>query len=256
MTDWDHVATQAVAHRPRNRTRTTTALERVTRFLTTHPDAWVSWSGGKDSTTVVDLARQVNPNIRTCFFDSGLEFPETVEYVHGLANDWQIQLHVEKADPTALDVLVASGGWDHAAPVPLDPPDLHDVLITGPSARCHTRFGPANMWGLRAAESRSRTVHLAPTNGQTGRLDGTFTLGPIWDWEDEDVHAYLASRKIPLNPVYAKLASLGATGRSLRVGVAFDGTNLEHGRATWVARGWPDLWARITTALPRAREWR
>lgn len=254
-TDWDAITAQAAWHHPQTRFRADIAAQRVRDFFTAHPDAWVSWSGGKDSTTVLNLARQVNPKVVACWFDSGLEFPETVTYVHDLADRWGIRLHVEPAAPTALQVMVASGGWDHTAPVPLDVPDMFEALINGPAGRCHDKYGPAHMWGLRAAESRARTVHLAPTGGITTRTNETVTAAPIWDWQDQDVLTYLTGQGIPVNPVYDKLTALGATGRSLRVGVAFDGTNLEHGRATWLARGWPDLWAQICAALPRAREW-
>ena len=37
---------------------------------------YISFSGGKDSTVLLDLVRQVNPNIPAVFVDTGLEYPE------------------------------------------------------------------------------------------------------------------------------------------------------------------------------------
>ena len=47
---------------------------------------YISFSGGKDSTVLLDLVRQVNPNIPAVFVDTGLEYPETKEFVKTLDN--------------------------------------------------------------------------------------------------------------------------------------------------------------------------
>lgn len=40
----------------------------------------VSFSGGKDSTVLLDLVRRINPNVIAIFSDTGLEFPEIREF--------------------------------------------------------------------------------------------------------------------------------------------------------------------------------
>ena len=47
---------------------------------------YISFSGGKDSTVLLDLVRQVNPNIPAVFVDTGLEYPETKEFVKTIEN--------------------------------------------------------------------------------------------------------------------------------------------------------------------------
>ena len=47
---------------------------------------YISFSGGKDSTVLLDLVRQVNPNIPAVFIDTGLEYPETKEFVNSIDN--------------------------------------------------------------------------------------------------------------------------------------------------------------------------
>lgn len=223
---------------------------------------YVAWSGGMDSTAVAVLATTIDPTIPVVLFDSGIEFPETLTYVHDLAaaRDWN--LHVIPATPPALDVLAATRQWTHdpappatAAGETADVPSLHDVCITAPARRARRRHGHAELWGLRANESAARAALLTSRAGTFTRADGTRTTSPIWSWTTATVRAFLRSRGVPLNPVYGRLASLGAPSQAQRVGMMIDGNGLEHGRAHWLRHGWPDQWARLTHALPRLDEW-
>lgn len=47
---------------------------------------YVSFSGGKDSTVLLHLARSIYPNIQAVFLDTGLEFPEIREFVKTIPN--------------------------------------------------------------------------------------------------------------------------------------------------------------------------
>lgn len=47
---------------------------------------YVSFSGGKDSTVLLDLVRRVDPSIQAVFCNTGLEYPEIVEFVKSTDN--------------------------------------------------------------------------------------------------------------------------------------------------------------------------
>ena len=50
---------------------------------------YVSFSGGKDSTVLLHIAREMYPNIKAVFVDTGLEFPEIRQFVKSWDNvDW------------------------------------------------------------------------------------------------------------------------------------------------------------------------
>lgn len=50
---------------------------------------YVSFSGGKDSTVLLHIARNMYPNIKAVFVDTGLEYPEIREFVNLFDNvDW------------------------------------------------------------------------------------------------------------------------------------------------------------------------
>ena len=249
-------------------------LDRIGEHLDEH-DGFVSWSGGKDSTVVVDLARQVDPHIPVVFFDSGLQFPETIQYLQDLAEAWRLNYHVIVADPDLLTVLIAGGGFDHHAVDRRLRGQLADIMITGPASEAHRRYGRGSLWGVRAEESNGRRLLYrrglatetraqhqrspeqvrAQAGGIVRRADGTVTYGPIWDWQRSHVFGYLAGRGIEPNPLYRKLADLGVPAQQIRVDSIVDASKLSNGHIAWLQKGWPDLFDRLATALPRLREW-
>ena len=50
---------------------------------------YVSFSGGKDSTVLLDIARKLYPDILAVYVDTGLEYPEIREFVKSFDNvEW------------------------------------------------------------------------------------------------------------------------------------------------------------------------
>ena len=47
---------------------------------------YVSFSGGKDSTVLLDLVRKIKPDIKAVFCDTGLEYPEIKKFVRTVSN--------------------------------------------------------------------------------------------------------------------------------------------------------------------------
>lgn len=51
---------------------------------------YISFSGGKDSSVLLHLAREVYSSIPACFVNTGLEFPEVTDYIKTIDNvDWR-----------------------------------------------------------------------------------------------------------------------------------------------------------------------
>lgn len=59
-------------------------------------DIYISFSGGKDSTVLLDIARKMYPDIQAVYVDTGLEYPEVRDHVKTVDNvEW---LHPVKWD--------------------------------------------------------------------------------------------------------------------------------------------------------------
>lgn len=262
----------------RNPHPATTALPaRIAEHLAAN-DGYVALSGGKDSLVALDLALRADPNVPVVFFDSGFEYPETYQYLAHIQEHYDIELDWIRAERSTLELLAASGDWDHQAATPQRRPSLHRILITDPATKAHDRYGPGEVWGVRAEESHGRRIRYAialrdevarschgccldyPARRRTHgglirRVDGTAAYGPIWDWTTDQVWSYLAHHHIPINPVYAKLRALGAPEHFLRVAHMLDAQRLEQGRVTWLRRGWPEIFDDLAQLLPRIREY-
>jgi phosphoadenosine phosphosulfate reductase len=168
-------------------------LERVKRL----GETMVAVSGGKDSTVAAALA--VKAGIRRAyFFDTGIEFPETVETASRVA---------EALDLDMVEISAGTAFWDA-------------LKIFGPPARDYrwcckvVKFAPlakalkplvktrlVTVTGQRAFEStqRARAGRLSPS-ATTGRRD--LLAAPIQEWTSLEVYAYIWREGLPLNPVY------------------------------------------------------
>lgn len=245
---------------PRLETLEPKALADIEQRLDEHPTTYVLFSGGKDSTVCLDLARRVNPEVKVAFFDSGMEFRQTETYIRRLTDLWGLELHVFPAEPTALDVMAASGQWEHGVPKAAKD-DLHDACILRPLAKAREQFGMSAIYGLRADESKTRLAMLSKTKGDvTNRTrKGEITqlyLAPIWRWSHEEVWAYLSKHSIPANPLYRELQRRGVPERRARVGMMVDGWALDQGRWAMAMAIDPDLARRIESRLPALSEFR
>ena len=265
----DLQALRHIAVRRRGHAAYQQLLDRIAAHLDEH-DGFVAWSGGgKDSTVVVDLARQVDPHIPVIFYDSGLQFPGDT----GLPADPSAAVAAElPCHPRRAGSADRSGRWRRLRPRVYRPGvsgPLADIMITGPAAQAHDRYGAGSLWACGPRSPRPAPAlpvgfgqpdppardGLTPQqarsdlSGVVARSDGTVTYGPIWDWQRSHVFFLPRRAGIEPNPLYRKLAALGCPEQMIRVDSILDPSQLSNGHVAWLQKGWPDLFDQLAAAL-------
>jgi phosphoadenosine phosphosulfate reductase len=133
---------------------------------------------------VIDLATKVYPAIEVVFIDTGYHFPETLETVERVRQQYGLNLRMMTvalqdeplwlADPENCCSAVKVGQLDRA--------------LSGKAAW---------MSGLRRAEADSRVT--APLVARD--LRGLIKINPIARWTDEQVSSYIADNNVIVNPL-------------------------------------------------------
>jgi phosphoadenosine phosphosulfate reductase len=159
----------------------------------------VNFSGGKDSSAVLLLAKEVTDNIELIFMKSGLELPNTIEFVQAEADRLGLKLHI--TDPVRdymgdFEYWVIRNGYFPAYAYTF----CSSRLKIRP-ARAYLRkiYGHKAMYrmnGVRRQESirRQRIYKQTDFIIPDGDLCGSFIVYPILEWTSEDVKDYLASK--------------------------------------------------------------
>lgn len=133
---------------------------------------------------VIDLATKVYPAIEVVFIDTGYHFPETLETVERVRQQYGLNLRMMTvalqdeplwlADPENCCSAVKVGQLDRA--------------LSGKAAW---------MSGLRRDEADSRVT--APLVARD--LRGLIKINPIATWTDEQVSSYIADNNVIVNPL-------------------------------------------------------
>ncbi len=182
------------------------------------------WSMGKDSTTMLALARKAflgKVPFPVIHIDNSIDFPETYRFRDELAKKWKLDLIVGESEinpdlvgsaccgknkPETLKKLMATYGFD--ALVVSIRRDEHGIRAKerymsprDKNFRWNYKNQPAELW-----------------DDYSSKLDvrGHIRVHPLLDWNEIDVWNYIKQEKIPVNPLYFsrngyRYRSLGCT---------------------------------------------
>lgn len=70
---------------------------------------YVSFSGGKDSTVLLDLCRIIDPNIKAVFCNTGNEYPDIVKFVRRLKDTDGYNIEIIRPSITPKEVIASYG---------------------------------------------------------------------------------------------------------------------------------------------------
>lgn len=169
-------------------------------------DTWLSWSGGRCSTVVLHLALSVKPDIKVLFNDTGVEFPETYEFVDFLKKEWNLNLTILKPETTFWKITkeygfpMLRGQYKDNSKSKDGRPKCCTLLKEQPLLKGGMK---CTITGIRVAESRMRMFAV----GQRGQYYFAKTLKrwnyhPIAFWSTLKLKRYVEVNKLPMNKVY------------------------------------------------------
>lgn len=207
---------------------------------------FVSFSGGKDSTVLLDRARRVWADIPAVFIDTGLEYPELREFVKATPNvEWLRPRHpffeiIEKYGYPVISKEVSNViyGARHGQTYRLKrlngelldrngKPSIYNCerykyLLDAPfkiSDKCcyHMKKAPVYQYerqtgrkpiiGTMACESKLRLQSWLNT-GCNAFASKRPTSKPMSFWTEQDVLRYLQITGIPYAPIYGEIAEI------------------------------------------------
>lgn len=208
---------------------------------------YVSYSGGKDSTVLLHLARLQSPGVDAVFSDDEYNLPETMTHLDTVENLTRV------AGRTRHNDWFVS--WaDGARGVPADTEWVEcDDRALEMWAKREGYTG--TLIGSRADENKRRKANLRK-RGQIYQLStGEWRCYPLAWWKDWDVWAYILSRSVAYNQAYDRMRELGVPPHAQRIGPFAAEGALRNAQLSTIKLGWPDLFNRFAARYPEARRY-
>lgn len=197
---------------------------------------YVSFSGGKDSTVLLDIARKMYPHIPAVFVDTGLEFPEIRDFVKTKDNiTWikprksfrevilnngypvvskEVSKAVREARLNYNYRLLQFNGQHRSinlkkykylteSPFKISE-QCCNVLKKNPAKEYERKTGNFPIIATLASESRLRS--LAWLNNGCNAYGATRKVSnPMAFWTEQDVLEYLYTNNLPISSVYGDI---------------------------------------------------
>jgi phosphoadenosine phosphosulfate reductase len=157
------------------------------------PKIAIAWSGGKDSTAMLHMIRSLNQGkvpIPVFFIDTGLHFPETLEFVRKLEQEWDLNL-VRVDDKSTLRQY-------NATKSKLKKKELASMMKLRSIKKAVRRFKwRALVVGIRwdEHEARASEAYFSVRKKHT-------RIHPLLHFSEQDIWEYLKVHGIPHHPLY------------------------------------------------------
>ena len=214
-------------------------------------NVYVAFSGGKDSTVLLDIVRRIYPDVPTVFCDTGLEFPEirefvkkqpnvvilrpemnfrkvievygypvvskrvadTVEYGHKPGSFRWKELHGEIMRSNGTPSEFNCEKWCYLLDAPFKVSSrCCNIMKKRPMKKYAKQTGRVPIIATMTDESRSRrSVWMKQGCNAFNKKDPSSQ--PMSFWTENDVLEYLYTYNIPYAPVYGEIMRCGGGGR-------------------------------------------
>jgi len=214
---------------------------------------YIAFSGGKDSLVLLDIVTKLKRDTRIYFFDSGAEFPDTLDLINFYAKKYNIDIIKPKLSILEIYRKVDAFGYVGAEKQYELDNKLTEILIKEPSRRV-INMGRHNgvFMGLRKEESRVRRYMLNMRSELFFcKYDQIYHCNPLLDFTAKDVWSYILTNHLRYNRVYDKKWVLNR--EQLRVGTYAGctvSTIARNGRWAFLKKHYPEQWNKFALEFP------
>lgn len=252
MTDQERRMMLIHAQRSALDTAVEQALSLIRVWLKRAEKPYVAFSGGKDSTVLLHLVRQVDDSVPALFGDDEHLMPGTEKLLCETDNVKRLCGPVNHCEWYQ--------SWSER------PADISSFNPPGEWVVCNPRVGSVVTYarregydgaavGLRTEESGQRTVHVR----SRGKLffakgKGVWQCYPLADWSTRDIWAYIASRVVPYHHAYDRMTEAGIPLKKRRVGPFAPAIVTEKALSN-LRRTFPDAFRRFINEFPEAKRY-
>ena len=193
-------------------------------------DVYVSFSGGKDSTVLLDIARKMYPEIEAVFVNTGLEYPEIQKFVRTFDN-----VRVVYPKHTFREVISECGypiiGKETAHKIDyaqkgakwaLDMVNGERKQASGEMSRFNIeKYKPLMNVDFKISDACCRIMKKSPAHSikkmpiiatmaeesakGCNSFDGNIASKPMSFWKQQDVLRYIKINNLPIASVYGEI---------------------------------------------------
>lgn len=157
----------------------------------------IAFSGGKDSLVVLELLKDVTANFEIIFIDTGLEFPETIDYITMMQKRLKKKIRLLKNDKDLYSEMDTFG-----------PPakdyrwccKTHKLAPMAEYVSLNYPEGCLTFEGKRKNESFSRA--MSKREDSNPFVPGQVSAYPILEWRALEVWFFILSKKLRYNKLY------------------------------------------------------
>jgi phosphoadenosine phosphosulfate reductase len=164
----------------------------------------VACSWGKDSTAVLALAREIEPDIIVVHSNTGVDHPLTYRYRDRMVKEWSLNYHEAKGESTFWEIVELYGMPGIRLVDGERVPKCCLLLKDKPGDKLYDELGVTCVFtGITSGESRNRWM-LSRRCGDYyyAKSQGRWKCHPIMDWSEADVWSYIKGNGIPYNEFY------------------------------------------------------
>lgn len=185
--------------------------------------AILTTSFGAQSSALLHLATQIQPDLPVLFINTGYHFPETISFAEEMTRRLKLNLKTYRPLLSPSEIESRYGQIWEKGPEGLE--QFHEIIRVEPLRQALRDLNP-EIWiaGLRRSSSESRQKMSFLT-----RQEARFKFLPLLDWSDRDLGQYLQTHSLPYHPLWAQgYVSIGDRVTTKRLDEVSDPSQLRH----------------------------